>query len=191
MYCRSWTDQEIEDLARRNADSAKAVLGEWLGVDPDDHTVEWIPARWRNWVDITVLPDGLCRDGRIRRRDLFDLADDVATGAGDRAAEALIIGVVAWGSGNGLRRLGITDGDPRGPWRAQRALSVPTRSAAAARIRHAVNTTRRDGGRAGYAALSRQGPAHLAAMGESFFTKLIYASGHRDPATPRPRARCR
>lgn len=187
MSCRPWTDQEIEDLARGNADNAKAVLGEWLGVDPDDHAVRWIPARWKKWVDITVLPDRLRRDGTIRRRDLFDLADDVAAGAGDRAAEALLIGVVAWGSGSGLRRRGIPDGDPRGPWRAQRALSVPTRSAAAGRIRHAVNATRRDGARVGYAALSQQGPAHLAAMGESFFTKLIYASGHRNTATPRPR----
>jgi hypothetical protein len=186
MSCRSWTDQEIEDLACRSADKANAVLGEWLNVDPDDHTVDWIPARWRDWVDITVLPDRLRRDGTIRRRDLFDLADDVATGGGNRAAAALLIGVVAWGSGSGLRQLGIPDGDPRGPWRAQRALSIPNRSAAAARIRQAVDTTRRDGGWGGYAALSYGGPAHLAAMGESFFTKLIYASGHRATATPRP-----
>jgi hypothetical protein len=31
-----------------------------------------------------------------------------------------------------------------------------------------------------------QGPAKLAAMDESFFTKLIYASGYRGTATPRP-----
>ena len=46
--------------------------------------------------------------------------------------------------------------------------------------------TRRDGGWAGYAALSRRDVAKLAAMGESFFTKLIYASGHHRTATPRP-----
>jgi hypothetical protein len=35
MSRRAWTDLEIEDLARRNADHAKTRLGEWLGVNPD------------------------------------------------------------------------------------------------------------------------------------------------------------
>ena len=186
MSRRAWTDQEIENLARRNADHAATRLREWLGADPDDHAVEWIPSRWSSRVDISVLPDPLQREGRIRRRDLFDLADQVITDAGDRAVEALLIGVVAWGSGNGRRHGGIPDGDPRGPWRARQALSVPTRADAIARIRRAVNMTRRDGGWASYAALSRHDVAKLAAMGESFFTKLIYASGHHRTATPRP-----
>jgi len=49
-----------------------------------------------------------------------------------------------------------------------------------------VEVARKDGGPVAYAALSYSGPAKLAAMGESFFTKLIYASGHRAPTTPRP-----
>jgi hypothetical protein len=110
----------------------------------------------------------------------------VTAGSGDHAAVALLIGVVAWGSGNGVRRAGFSDGDPRGPWRAQQALSLPDPAQAIARVRHAVEVTRTDGGQAAYAALSWGGPAKLAAMGESFFTKLIYVSGHRAPATPRP-----
>ena len=186
MPHRAWTDQEIEDLARRNADHAETRLAKWLGADPDDHEVEWIPSRWSSRVDIGVLPGALQRAGRIRRRDLFDLADRVMTDAGNRAVEALLIAVVAWGSGNGCRHGGIPDGDPRGPWRTQQALSVPGRPEAIARIRCAVEMTRRDGGWASYAALSRRNAGKLAAMGESYFTKLIYASGHHRTATPRP-----
>jgi Putative DNA-binding domain len=186
MSRQAWTDQEIKDLARRNADHAETMLGEWLSVDPDNHEVEWIPGRWSNRVDISVLPEPLQREGRIRRRYIFDLADRVEADAGDRPVEALLIGVVAWGSGNGYRHAGVPDGDPRGPWRAQQALSVPTRADAIARIRRAVEITRRDGGWASYAALARREVGKLAAMGESFFTKLIYASGHHRTATPRP-----
>jgi hypothetical protein len=186
MSRRAWTDQEIKDLACRNADHAETVLGEWLSGDPDHHEVEWIPSRWSSRVDISVLPERPQREGSIRRRDLFDLADRVMADADDRAAEALLIGVVAWGSGKGLRRAGVADGDPRGPWRAQQALSVPTRAGAIARIRRAVEVTRRDGGWASYAALSHREVGKLAAMGESFFTKLIYASGHHRTAAPRP-----
>lgn len=186
MSFKAWTDEEIEDLARRNAGDAEAMLRKWLIADPGEHPVEWIPGRWCNRVDVSVLPEPLRRDGTIRRRDLFDLADRVTDDADDQAAEALLIGIVAWGSGNGTRRAGIPDGDSRGPWRAQRALSIPTQADAVARIRRAVNMTRHDGGWASYAALSHKGPAELAAMGESFFTKLIYASGYRATATPRP-----
>ena len=49
-----------------------------------------------------------------------------------------------------------------------------------------MEVTRRDGAQASYTAMSRGGPAKLEAMGESFFTKLIYVSGHRAPTTPRP-----
>lgn len=186
MSFKAWTDREIEDLARRNAGDAEARLRKWLIADPGEHTAEWIPGRWRDRVDVGLLPEPLRRDGMIRRGDLFDLAERVTDEADDQAAEAMLIGIVAWGSGNGTRRAGIQDGDPRGPWRAERALSVPTRADAVARIRCVVSMTRRDGGWASYAALSRKGPAQLAAMGESFFTKLIYASGYQAAATPRP-----
>jgi hypothetical protein len=180
-----WTDQEIKNLARRNAVSAKAMIGTWLSADPDDHEVQWIPTRWSDRVDIAVVPESL-REGRIRRRDLFNLADRVVADARDQAAEALLIGVAAWGSGRGIRSGGVLDGDPRGPWRAQEALSIPTRAEAIAKIRYAVRTTRQHGACASYAALSPGGPAKLAAMDESFFTKLIYASGHHRTTTPRP-----
>lgn len=49
-----------------------------------------------------------------------------------------------------------------------------------------MEITRRDGGQAAYEALSQGGSAKLTAMGESFFTKLIYVSGHRAATTPRP-----
>jgi hypothetical protein len=144
MSFKAWTDREIEDLARRNAGDAEARLRKWLIADPSEHTAEWIPGRWCDRVDVGLLPEPLRRDGTIRRGDLFDLADRVTDEADDQAAEALLIGIVAWGSGNGTRPAGVPDGDPRGPWRAQRALSVPTRADAVARIRCAVNMTRRD-----------------------------------------------
>lgn len=82
---------------------------------------------------------------------------------------------------------GISEGDPRGPWRAQQALSMPSQAKAIARIRSAAEVTRRDGGWAGYAVLTHGGSAKLAAMGESFFTKLLYAVGYGSAGTPRPR----
>ena len=181
-----WTDQEIQELARQSASRARAMIGNWLCGDSDEQEVQWIPDRWIGRVDIDTLPEQLPRRRRIRRRDLFDLAGQVTAGCGDPAVVALLIGVVAWGSGNGVRRAGMSDGDPRGPWRAQQALSLPSPAQAITRIRHAVEITRRDGAQAAYAVLSRGGPAKLAAMGESFFTKLIYVSGHRAPTTPRP-----
>jgi hypothetical protein len=182
----NWTDQEIEDLASNSADHAKALIEAWLLTNPDDHEVEWIPSRWVDRVDIGVLPQPLRHEGRIKRQDLFDLADQVTAGSDDRAVAALLIGVVAWGSGNGVRRGGLRDGDPRGPWRAQQALTIPNSAEAITRIRRAVEITRRDGGQAAYEALSRGGCAKLAAMGESFFTKIVYVSGHRAATTPRP-----
>lgn len=181
-----WTDLEIEDLAHSSADCARAMIGDRLCGDPDDHEVEWMPSRWCDRVDISTLPERLRREGRIRRSDLFDLAGQVTAGSDDRAVAALLIGVVVWGSGNGVRRAGFSDGDPRGPWRAQQALCLPTSAEAIGRIRRAVQVARKDGGSAAYAALSYGGPAKLAAMSESFFTKLIYASSHRAPTTPRP-----
>jgi len=83
------------------------MIGDWLRGDPDDHEVEWMPGRWCDRVDISTLPERLRREGRIRRRDLFDLAGQVMAGSGDRAVVALLIGVVAWGSGNGVRRAGV------------------------------------------------------------------------------------
>ena len=142
MARTGWTDQEIEDLARSSADHARAMIGDWLRGDPNDHEVEWMPSRWRDRVDISRLPEQLRREGRIRCQDLFDLADRVTTGSGDHAAVALLIGVVAWGSGNGVRRGGPADGDPRGPWRAQQALSLPTSEEAISRIRRAVEVAR-------------------------------------------------
>lgn len=119
-----WTDQEIEELARKSASRARAMIGDWLCGDSDEQEVRWIPGRWIGRVDISTLPEQLPRGGRIRRRDLFDLAGQVTVGCGDHAVVALLIGVVAWGSGNGVRRVGFSDGDPRGPWRAQQALSL-------------------------------------------------------------------
>jgi hypothetical protein len=186
MASPDWTDQEIEELARKSAGRARAMIGGWLCGDSDEQEVQWIPGRWIGRVDVSTLPEQLTRGGRIRRGDLFDLAGQVTAGCGDHAAVALLIGVVAWGSGNGVRRAGFSDGDPRGPWRAQQALSLPGPAEAIARIRDAVAVTRKDGGQAAYAVLARGGPAKLAAIGESFFTKLIYATGHRAPTTPRP-----
>lgn len=111
----NWTDQEIEALARNSADRAKALIEDWVFTNPDEHEVEWIPSRWVGRLDISTLPQPLLREGRIKRRDLFDLADQVTEGSGDRAVAALLIAVLAWGSGNGARRSGISDGDPRGP----------------------------------------------------------------------------
>jgi hypothetical protein len=182
----NWTDHEIEGLARDSADRAKALIGDWLLANPDEHEIEWIPSRWVGRVDIGILPEPLRCEGRIKRRDLFDLADQVTEGSRDRTVAALLIGVLAWGSGNGVRRGGFSDGDPRGPWRAQQALSLPNSAEAITRIRRAVAITRRDGGQAAYDVLSPGGCAKLAAMGESFFTKLIYVSGHRAATTPRP-----
>ena len=183
----NWTDQEIEDFARDHADRAKALIGDWVLADVDEHAVEWIPSRWERRVVVGVLPEPLCRKGRISRRDLFDLADQVTERSGDSTAAALLIGVVAWGSGKGVRRAGLSDGDPRGPWRAQQALTIPSPAEAIRRIRQAVEITKREGGQAAYEALSQGGCAKLTAMGESFFTKLIYVSGHRAATTPDPR----
>lgn len=188
MSWPTWTDAEIEDLSHGSADRARAMIGDWLRADPDEHEVEWVPSRWSSRVDISTLPEQLRREGRIRRRDLFDLAGQVTAGSGDRTVVALLIGVVAWGSGKGIRRAGGSDGDPRGPWRAQQALSLPTSDEAIMRIRRAVEASRRYGGQTAYAALSLGGAAKLSAMGESFFTKLIYVSAHRALTTPRPAA---
>ena len=65
MSRRTWTDQEIEDLARRDADDAEARLGEWLGADLDDYEISWIPSRWSSRVDIGVWPEPLRREGRL------------------------------------------------------------------------------------------------------------------------------
>ena len=56
---------------------------------------------------------------------------------------------------------------------------------AIARIRHAVAVTRGRWWR-GYAALSARGCAKLRQMGESYFTKLIYAAGYGCDAAPLP-----
>jgi hypothetical protein len=187
MARRHWTDQEIEALARESADCAVAMIGQRLRTGPDQQLIRWRPGIWGARVDISTLPDRLRDEGIIRRRDLFDLAGRAASSNSDRAVTALLIGVVAWGSGMGLRRAGVTDGDPRGPWRAQQALSQPSPAEAITRIRSALQITRRDGGSAAYSALCYGGPAKLAAMGESFFTKLIYACGYQSTATPLPR----
>lgn len=154
-----WTDEEIEDLARGKADRARSMIGDCLRGDPAEHQAEWIPSWWLDRVDVSTLPEHLYRRGSIRRRDLFDLADQVRADSGDHAAAALLIAVAAWGSGNGVRRAGCADGDPRGPWRAQQALSHPTPDEAIRRIRRVVQIAREDGGSAAYAPLSYGGSA--------------------------------
>ena len=184
---REWQCDEIIPLARRKADAAYGRLSRWLNLDPDADGIEWLPEQWSSRVPIEWLTSRLSEPPpggryRIYRRDLFRLAADaVAGGQDDPAIVALLLGVVVWGAGCS---------DRRGPWKAAQALGMgesrePGRQAIA-RIRHAVDVTREEGGWAGYAALSAQGSAKLRQMGESYFTKLIYAAGYDCDATPLP-----
>jgi len=184
---RGWPCDEMVSLARRKSDAAYGRLSRWLKLDPDADGIEWLPGQWGSRVPIERLtsrlggpvPSGQCR---IYRRDLFRLAADVvASGQDESAAVALLLGVVVWGAGHS---------DRRGPWKAAQALGMgesdePGKQAIA-RIQHAVDVTRKEGGWAGYAALSARGPAKLRRMGESYFTKLIYAAGYGGDAVPQP-----
>jgi hypothetical protein len=69
MVQPDWADQEIEELARKNAGRARAMIGDWLCGDSDEQEVQWIPGRWIGRVDIGTLPEQLSRRGRIARRD--------------------------------------------------------------------------------------------------------------------------
>ncbi len=184
---REWSCDEIVALARRNAYAAYDRLSRWLNLDPDADGIEWLPERWSRWVPIEWLTSRLSQPGpdgrwRIYRRDLFRLAADAATSEQDKqAAVALLLAVVVWGAGCS---------DTRGPWKAAQALDIRESrepgEQAIARIQHAVQVTRNEGGRAGYAALSVRGPAHLRQIGESYLTKLTHAAGYGCDKTPLP-----
>lgn len=184
---REWPCDEIVALAQGKADAAYSRLSRWLKLDPDADGIEWLPGQWGSRVPIEWLTSRLsepCSGGRWRiyRRDLFRLAADAVAGEHDESATvALLLGVVVWGAGRS---------DGRGPWKAAQALGMAESGEpgeqAIARIRHAVAVTREEGGWAGYAALSARGCAKLQQMGESYFTKLIYAAGYGCDAAPLP-----